>query len=261
MKLDSKTKVLILVLLGAGVIVAAYMLVVKPMQQKTATLEAENVELKIKADEYTAVNAQRAVYEQGIVDLTAEREELLANFPAGMTREDEIMYWSNMEKENIDTLAISNLAMSGWEEVYVAGAPEASGEEGATQLHLYKAPVNYTYQATYDGVKNMVKYVFAQNDKKSIEGLNVSYDTTSGNLVGTLDMNMYYMNGTGNDYKPTPIPSVPTGITNPFRSTDSLMLETEEARSSSEEAAVEEAEETKEESSKDSKSSKDKKKK
>ena len=111
MKLDSKTKVLILVLLGIGVIVAAYMLVVKPMQQKTATLETENVDLKAKADEYTAVNAQRAVYEQGIVDLTAEREELLANFPAGMTREDEIMYWANMERANEGQLEMDNLVM------------------------------------------------------------------------------------------------------------------------------------------------------
>lgn len=224
MKIDARTKILILFLLGLGVLVCAYMLIVTPMKEKTETLKAENEKLAQKAEEYEAINAQSAIYKQGIVDLTAEREELLSAFAAGMTREDEIMYWANMERENSATLAISNIAMSSWEEVYVEGAPASDGE-GATQLHLYKAPVNYTYQATYDGVKNMVNYVFAQNDKKSIQGLNVSYDTTTGNLVGTMDMNMYYMRGTGNEYEPSVIPSVPTGITNPFRASEALMAE------------------------------------
>jgi len=230
MKIDAKTKMLILFLLGIAILVCAYMMIVTPMKEKTAAIEAENVGLQQKAEEYTAVNAQSAIYKQGIVDLTAEREELLNAFPAGMTREDEIMYWANMEKDNSSSVAISNLVMSSWEEVYVDGAPSSEGE-GATQLHLYKAPVNYTYQATYDGVKDMVKYVFAQNDKKSIQAINVAYDTTSGNLVGTLDMNMYYMKGTGNDYEPTTIPSVPTGITNPFRASDALMADSTEGHS------------------------------
>lgn len=230
MKIDAKTKILILFLLGIAILVVAYMMIVTPMKEKTESLKAENATLAVKAEEYEAVNAQSAIYKQGIVDFTAEREELLSAFPAGMTREDEIMYWANMERENSDSIAISNLVMSGWEEVYVAGAPESNGE-GATQLHLYMAPVNYTYQATYDGVKDMVKYVFAQDDKKSIQGLNVSYDTTSGNLMGTLDMNMYYMKGTGNDYKPTTIPSVPTGIVNPFRTNDLLAVEGSEGSS------------------------------
>lgn len=235
MKIDAKTKMLILFLVGIAILVCAYMMIVTPMKEKTATIEAENVALQQKAEEYTAVNAQSAIYKQGIVDLTVEREELLAAFPAGITKEDEIMYWANMERENNDTLAISNLVMSSWEEVYVEGAPSSTGE-GATQLHLYKAPVNYTYQATYDGVKNMVKYVFAQDDKKSIQALSVAYDGSTGNLVGTLDMNMYYMNGTGDEYKPYSIPAVPTGITNPFRSVDTLTAEGEEPVSSGSES-------------------------
>lgn len=241
MKIDAKTKILLICIVGILAVIASVIWIANPMKEKTAALEAENAGLKVTADEYQAVNAQRAIYEQGKVDLTARREELLSNFPAGMTREDEIMYWANMERENASTLAIANLVMSGWEEVHVAGEPEVvpgTEEEGATQLHLYKAPVNYTYQATYDGVKNMVEYVFAQDDKKSIRGISVSYDTTSGNLLGTLDMDMYYMVGTGNTYEPMTIPSVPTGITNPFRSSDTLVLENEHIDESSDEEAA-----------------------
>ena len=162
MKMDKKTINLIIGLIGIIILVVAYMAIAKPMKEKTAQIEAENVGLKEKADEYEAVNAKRPTYEQGIVDLTSEREELLSAFPAGMTREDEIMYWANMERANAASLKIENLAMSPLTEVFVDGQATAEGE-GATQLHLYKAPVNYSYVATYDGIKDMVSYVFAMN--------------------------------------------------------------------------------------------------
>lgn len=221
MKIDKKSLVLLVVLAGIAVIVVAWMVFAKPLKEKTATLENENVELKKTADEYEACNAQRATYEEGIENLKAERAELLAAFPSGMTKEDEIMYWANMERANSSTLRVQNLAMSGWEEVHVDGQPEATGE-GASQLHLYKAPVNYAYVSTYAGLKDMVSYVFEQADKKSISSLSASYDAATGNIAGSIDINMYYMVGTGNDYVPYTIPSVPTGVTDVFHSTDVL---------------------------------------
>lgn len=221
MKIDKKTINLLVGLLGVVIVVVAWMAIAKPMKEKTTQLETENVGLKETADEYEAVNAKRPTYEQGIVDLTGEREELLSAFPSGMTREDEIMYWANMERANAATLRIENLVMSSLSEVFVEGQPAADGE-GATQLHLYRAPVNYTYVATYDGIKDMVSYVFAQSDKKSIDGLNIAYDSSTGNLAGTIDISMYYMVGTGNEYKPVSIPSVPTGITDVFHSSTTL---------------------------------------
>lgn len=222
MKIDKKAINLIIGLIGIIILAVAYMAIAKPMKEKTAQIEAENVGLKEKAEEYEAINAQKSKYEQGIVDFTSTREELLSAFPAGMTKEDEIMYWANMERANYSVLNIDNLVMSSWSEVFVDGQPSHSSEEGATQLHLYSAPVNYTYKATYQGIKDMVSYVFAQTDKKSIENLTASYDTQTGNLTGTIDINMYYMEGTGNEYKPYSIPSVPTGVTDVFHSNEIL---------------------------------------
>ena len=226
MKIDERTRNLLLGILGVAIAVAAYVIVASPMKEKTAALAAENATLKEKKDEYEAIHAQIDTYVQGINDLTAEREELLSAFPAGITKEDEIIYWANMERQNADTLAITDLTMAGWQEVFAEGyeAPQGENEEGATQLHLYKAPVNYGFQATYDGIKGMVSYVYAQQDKKSIENLAVAFDETTGNLVGTLDMNMYYMVGTGKEYTPMTIPSIPTGISNLFHSSNTKVV-------------------------------------
>lgn len=221
MKIGKKEINLIIGLLGVLIAAGVWMFVASPMKDKTETLQNENAALKPKAEEYQAVNAQRASFEAESIELQDERTRLLASFPAGMSKEDEIMYWANMERANSASLSMDNITMAGWEEVFVEGQQGGSGE-GATQLHLYRAPVSYTYQSTYQGLKDMVKYVFAQNDKKSINSITTAYDGGTGNLVGSININMYYMRGTGNEYVPYTIPTVPTGVVDVFRSVDML---------------------------------------
>ncbi len=225
MKLGNTEKNLIKGLIGIVIAVLVWMFVASPIKEKKEALAAENETLKVTKDEYEAVNAQKAKYEEGMTALQSEREELLEFYPSGMIREDEIMYWANMERANAGQLLLSSIAMDGFSEVVVEGAPPAD-EEGATQLHLYKAPVSYAFKSTYDGLKGMIDYVFAQNDKKSIEALSASFNTETGNLEGNLNMNMYYMVGSGKDHAPATIPSVPTGVSNVFR-TDNTKVVTE----------------------------------
>ena len=223
MKLGNKEINLIKGLIGIVLAVLVWMFVASPIKEKKELLAAENAELKVKKEEYEAVNAQRAKYEEGMTALQNERDDLLESYPSGMIREDEIMYWANMERANTGQLALEAITMQGFEEVYVDGY-EASEEEGATQLHLFRAPVDYQFKSTYDGLKGMTDYVFAQNDKKSIGSLDVSYNEETGNLEGTLGMNMYYMVGTGKDHTPATIPSVPTGVSNVFHSNNTKVM-------------------------------------
>ena len=223
MKLGNKEKNLIKGLIGIVLAVLVWMFVASPIKEKKEALAAENESLKVTKDEYEAINAQKAKYEQGMTKLQAEREELLEFYPSGMLREDEIMYWANMERANAGQLILESIAMDNLQEVVVDGAP-SSEEEGATQLHLYKAPVNYGFKSTYDGLKGMVDYVFAQNDKKSVETVSAAYNQETGNLEGTLSMNMYYMVGTGKDHTPATIPSVPTGVSNVFNATNTRVI-------------------------------------
>ncbi len=238
MKLGNKEKNLIKGLIGIVLAVLVWMFVASPIKEKKEALAAENETLKVTKDEYEAVNAQKAKYEEGMTALQAEREELLKDYPSGMLREDEIMYWANMERANTGQLALSAIAMDGFSEVIVGEPP--TEEEGATQLHLFRAPVNYTYKSTYDGLKSMVDYVFAQNDKKSIEAVNASFNPETGNIEGTMNMNMYYMIGTGKDHTPATIPSVPTGVSNVFRAENAKVMMEGEVAALVEEAASEE---------------------
>ena len=226
MKLDSKTKNLLIGLLGVIILVVVYLYVFQKMQEKTAALEVENTALYETKTQYEAEAAHEDEYKDQIKNLEKEKAELLSEFPAGTSREDEIMYWSNMERANEGQLEMDNLIMGGWEMV-AGGATESAegGEETATDLRLYRAPINYSFSATYDGIKDMVDYVFAQpEEKKSLQNLSIAFDESTGNLVGTADINMYYMTGTGKEYKPATIPTVPKGVGNLFGATNTEVV-------------------------------------
>jgi len=225
MKLDSKSRNLLIGLLGIVILAVVYMYVYQSMMDKANALENENLGLYETKTQYEAEAAHEDEYKQQIVDLTSNKEKLLAEFPAGTSREDEIMYWANMERENAGQVEMDNLTMANWEMVAGGQTSSEGGDETATELRLYKAPVNYSFSATYDGMKSMVDYVFAQPDeKKSIENFAIAFDQSTGNLVGTIDINMYYMTGTGKEYTPATIPSVPTGVANVFGATNTEVV-------------------------------------
>jgi len=62
----------------------------------------------------------------------------------------------------------------------------------------------------------MITHLYAQTDKKCVEGLSLAYDSATGNLMGSLDLNQYYMTGIDKNYQPTSVPTVPKGVRDVF---------------------------------------------
>ena len=62
--LSQKDKCLLIGLLGGLFLFVAWYFVYTPLQEKTTTMEMENVELKAKADLYQSINANLPAYEE-----------------------------------------------------------------------------------------------------------------------------------------------------------------------------------------------------
>lgn len=226
--LSQKDKCLLIGLLGGLFLFVAWYFVYTPLQEKTTTMEMENVELKAKADLYQSINANLPAYEEGITTYQQEIADISNHYPVNISREDEIMFLANMENVHNNDLAIENITMSSVTEVMPEGAPAvetvASTETAETtetpaetvELHLYKQPVNYSFRCTYKGAKDMIAYVLGQSDKKAIEGMSLAFDSESGNLMGSLDLNQYYMMGLEKEYQKLNIPTVPKGVRDVF---------------------------------------------
>ncbi len=226
--LTKKDQCLLVGLFGALFLFIAWYFVYTPFTEKTTTMEIENVALKEKADLYQSINANLPAYEEGIVTYTSHIAEISNRYPVHISREDEIMFLANMENVHTNDLTVENITMSNVMEVTTdtevqaaaeQPAVEQTGAEGEAQtleVHLYKQPVNFSFRCTYKGAKDMISYVLSQSEKKSIEGMSLAFDSETGNLMGSLDLNQYYMMGLEKEYQAVTIPAVPKGVHDVF---------------------------------------------
>ena len=223
--LSQKDKCLLIGLVGGLFLFVAWYFVYTPLTEKTTTMEMENVALKEKADLYQSINANLPAYEEGIVAYTKEITEISNRYPVSISREDEIMFLANMENMHTNDLTVENITMSNVTEVVAGDGANAEAAvttetteapEETAEIHLYRQPVNYSFRCTYKGVKDMISYVLGQSSTKSIEGMSLTFDSESGNLMGSLDLNQYYMMGLDKEYQAIKIPTVPKGVRDVF---------------------------------------------
>ncbi len=221
----------------AGVLIAVicWFLVASPYMEKTKNIEAENETLRPKAEEYQAVHARVDEYKESIVTLDNTAEGIIAHFPARIEREDQLMYWSNVDMAYPSDLRFGDIELGEWDAVAVAGVEDTGNaevtydEDGnpvmqdeavsevTADYKLYAATMAMAYISSYDGLKDLFRYVNGLNDKNSIETFEVSYDREDGILQGSVGIKLYYLEGTGKEYQPYFIPSVPTGVEDVFR--------------------------------------------
>ena len=236
--ISKRDKCLLIGLVGVVFLLLAWLYGATPLQEKTAVLQTENVALKAKADLYQAINANLPTYEEGIVKMENTITDITNSYPAYISREDEILFLANMENTYVSDIAVENITMSAVEEIVANVQVEAQDTEQITQdteqitqdaatatqeaveggpeIHMYRQPVNYNFRCTYKGMKDMIAHLYAQTDKKCIESVTLAYDSSTGNLMGAMDLNQYYMTGTDKNYQPTSVPTVPKGVSDVF---------------------------------------------
>ena len=228
---SKRDKCLLIGLFGGLFLLLAWLYGATPLQEKTAALQTENVTLKAKADLYQAINANLPTYEEGIAKMERQIADIANSYPVYISREDEILFLANMENTYHSDLAVENITMSAVEEIVANVAVETQDTEAVTQeaaaateevveatpaIHMYRQPVNYSFRCTSKGAKDMITHLYAQTDKKCVEGLSLAYDSATGNLMGSLDLNQYYMTGIDKNYQPTSVPTVPKGVRDVF---------------------------------------------
>lgn len=81
---------------------------------------------------------------------------------------------------------------------------------------LYRTQVTLQFNGTYAGLKKAVLYVADQSGRMTLDNVNASYDTSTGNLTGTIIANIFSMTGTDRTYTEPDAGSVAYGTANIF---------------------------------------------
>lgn len=233
--MEKKKRDILLLLLLVGVLAfyLVYQFFFLKVQTQIESVEAENEGLQTKISGLQALLPNEDKYNEEIETMTADMAEITSKFPADSRLEDSYLFAINLSDQS--GMTYSSISVGAKEPFYQPGATDAESATGTapaateaaaadaspvgadTGMIMYKIPVGFGIQTTYDGLKKAIDYICTQEERKTIESLSVSFDNSTGNLSGTMSVNIFTLTGTNNTYEEPNIPTdIPTGTGNIF---------------------------------------------
>ena len=113
-----------------------------------------------------------------------------------------------------DTTADTQSTEDGTDDTATDASADTSGNVAG-----YYASIGIRYEASYNGLKEMIAYVNAFQDRTTITQFTAAFDDATGKLTGEMTLNMYYITNTGKDYVPPVFDFMPKGVSNIFGNT------------------------------------------
>lgn len=229
MKVKKSEIQLLIAVIGVLIVVCTYFLVYSSFNEKSDALEAQNVTLSSQVATLEALDQRKADY----IEATEKMQSYITNFenrfPADILPEDSIMMVKTLE--DYTRTEVANIAFgSEAEVVYTPAADAATTTADATaaattaaspvstdgtayaDTHMYEVPLSISISCTYDDFKGLVRYIYNQQERESIQGVSISYNETDGMLAGNMTMNTYYLLGTDKVYSSPYIPDMQMGV-------------------------------------------------
>lgn len=201
-------------LYAAGIlsIVFAYVLVVAPGKAKRAELKSEGAALAAELEQAEQHADMQEYYEQETVTMQTRIDEVLAEFPADIKEETAIMYADMLE--NKWDIYIPGISIGANNLLYTLG--QDSGETANSGVSLYGTQIAYSFTVPYDDMKQVIRTIQEDEEQRNIETITLSYEAGSGELVGSMTVNMYSVVGTDKMYETPSVPSMSLGTDNIF---------------------------------------------
>lgn len=218
---DRDTK-LILGMLIACIIILPYVFYSKDTKADTEIQQAQNVQLQQRYDELQRMNEHREEYIAETKRLDAKRDEIIASFPADILAENTTMLLHNMEQDSIilrdkneDKIAEEglpegmDLAMYGiygntllWFNSTGYGKNDIipiSEEETPESIKGVINQTTLTFACFYDGLKWMLQEIMDEADPMIYRTIDVSYDTSTAQFEGSMNLEQYAIQGPGRE--------------------------------------------------------------
>ncbi len=229
MKMKKSDVNILLMVIGIALAAVCYFLVYQNLVEKTDALEASNAALEQEVNYLQDLADNKQQYLDDTAAMQTRIDEIKAQFPAQYLPEDEILYVVGVE-EAYDT-EVSSIGMAASTMLEVAApvsdvpvtegeAAPAEGEAAAPQIMLYQTPVNVVMTSSYNSIKDIIKKINEDPDRKSIETISMAFDTETGDLLANLSFNMYTLTGTDAEYTTPKVDGVVFGTNNIFNSAD-----------------------------------------
>lgn len=242
MKVKKSEIQLLIAVLGVLLAVVTYFLVYAKFNDMSETIETQNASLRSQVSTLEILEQRKADYLEATEKMQSYITGFENRFPADILPEDSIMMVKTLE--DYTRTDVANIAFGTEAEVpYAAETPAATdGTAAATDgtaaasdaaatadttvtdrpvttegtayadTHMYEVPLSISIECTYDDFKGLVRYIYNLQERKSIQGVNISYNEAVGMLSGNMTLNTYYLLGTDKVYSEPDIPAMGMGV-------------------------------------------------
>lgn len=218
----SKRDILLLVgfigiLLGFGTFYWVFM----PAQEKVEAMKAENIQLRQQITDLTIKTNNKETYMTEMDRMLKEIDDIYQVFPVNVKAEDVILMAINqelvspmvVESVNIEQLAPVSFAdqiapteehdytydlgendVLGVDDEPMDGTDNTTAAEGSAEEEidwLYNRKATFNYGVSYEGLKRSIQHIVDQPNRMAIETLTVTFDDSTGLLIGSTTLNMY----------------------------------------------------------------------
>lgn len=233
MTVSKKDIQLLLVVIGIGAVALVYTLYFKPTTEDTELLVAENRELNTEVAMLEDLLTKKDFYESEIERYNKEITELYERFPSGMSPEDVTAELIDMENET--NISVVNYRYGSATQFYtpmgentedVIAREEQDVESGEQMKPLVGMvePVSFAFSSDLGQFSQLANYVVARQNRDVIDSVSLTYDSSTGLLSGSLNLNKYYVTGLSKPYTPAVFEGVVLGTDNMFSTMTSSQL-------------------------------------
>ena len=242
MKVKKSEIQLLIAVLGILLVVVTYFLVYAKFNELSDSMESQNMSLRSQVSTLEVLDQRKADYLAATEKMKTYITGFESRFPADILPEDSIMMVKNMETAtrtyvaNISFGTIAEVAYdaqaSADNSALAAATADAPADTAAAEADaavsgtdtttVTTSPVStegtaygdthISIECTYDDFKGLVRYIYNQQERQSIQGVNISYNGDSGKLSGNMNLNTYYLLGTDKVYSEPYIPDMPMGV-------------------------------------------------
>lgn len=207
LNISEGTKNFIYCLLGIFLVLVAFFFGFQQYRQENKQLKAQKDTLETELKELNEIMANQSDYESQIADYQSRIEKYYKEFPALVQARDQILYAAELENQ-YDSMFINRIEMGE--------AEYLTGTEGDS-MALYKVPTSLECYINYDQLKDFLVKAPEDGTRKAVDEIILTVDDSTGLLVGKIDISMFYMTGTAQEYEPAVIDDVSTGTDNIFK--------------------------------------------
>ena len=198
-KISDSDKRLLIIFFAIVILACSYFFIFNKGMTKASELEAQNEQDSAKVQQMQQMEASLPQVKENIENMKQTQADIIAKYPSDMTTEKTIESLQDYEDHSSD-FHITDITFAG-------------------NVEGYYASIGIRYEASYNGLKEMIAYVNAFQDRTTITQFTAAFDDATGKLTGEMTLNMYYITNTGKEYVPPVFDFMPKGVSNIFGKT------------------------------------------